>query len=306
MNLRSRLPQPVQGAVRAGYIATGRSTAGLRVLPDVIVVGAQRCGTTSLFRALSQHPQVVRPTFNKGINYFDLNYHRGPAWYAAHFPLRVTARRRVPEGEPVVFESSGYYMFHPLAPARIAKDLPAVRLVAMLRDPVERAFSAWKHESARGYESLPFVEALRHEDERLRGQAERMISEPGYASQSHRHHAYQRRGDYVAQLQRLYELFPREQVHVVYSEDFFSRPQEEFARLCQFLGLPRVDGLSFEQHNARPSSSMPLEARAILTHALGGQTDELERLVGRRPPWALAAEPTVRDGDDSTAHGTAP
>lgn len=286
MSLRSRLPQPVQRAVRTGYVTAGRATAGARVLPDTIVVGAQRCGTTSLFRALSQHPHVVRPTFNKGVNYFDLNHHRGRAWYAGHFPLRRTVRRSIPEGsDPVVFEASGYYIFHPLAPARMAHDLPDVRVVAMLRDPVERAFSAWKHESARGFETLPFTEALEREDERLSGQAERMAAEPGYASYSHRHHAYRRRGDYVAQVQQLLQLFPRSQVHVVYSEDFFGRPREEFARLCDFLGLPWVEGLSFEQHNARPSTSMPSDGRALLERALGDQAVGLERLLGRRPPW---------------------
>ncbi len=287
MSLRSSLPRPVQRVVRTGYVAAGRATAGARVLPDTIVVGAQRCGTTSLFRALSQHPQVIRPTFNKGVNYFDLNHHRGTAWYAGHFPLRRTARRTVPDGsDPVVFEASGYYLFHPLAPARIARDLPDVRVIAMLRDPAERAYSAWKHESARGFETLPFLEALEREDERLRGQTERMASEPGYASYSHRHHAYRRRGDYVAQVEHLLELFPRAQVHVVYSEDFFTQPQDEFARLCSFLGLPWVDGLTFEQHNARPSTSMPSGAGAFLEQALGDQATGLERLLGRRPPWS--------------------
>ena len=285
MSFRSSLPQPVQRAVRASYVAVGRATAEARVLPDTIVVGAQRCGTTSLFRALSQHPNVIRPTFNKGINYFDLNYHRGTSWYAGHFPLRRTVRSRVPEGSPSVFEASGYYLFHPLAPARMAQDLPRARVIAMLRDPVERAFSAWKHETARGFEELPFVEALAKEDERLDGQAERMASEPGYASYSHRHHAYRRRGDYVSQLQRFYELFPREQVHVVYSEDFFSRPEAEFARLCEFLGLPWVEGLVFDRHNARPSSSMPPEGREFLESTLGDQAAGLEELVGRRGPW---------------------
>lgn len=285
MSLRSSLPHPIQRAARAAYVAAGRPTARSRVLPDTIVVGAQRCGTTSLFRALSQHPQVVRPTFNKGINYFDLNYHRGPSWYAGHFPLRATVRRRVPAQETRVFESSGYYLFHPLAPARIANDFPDIRVIAMLRDPVERAFSAWKHESARGFDTLSLMAALEQEDDRLRGQAERMASEPGYASYSHRHHAYVRRSDYVSQLRPFYDLLAPEQVHVIYSEDFFAYPEDEFARLCTFLGLPWVDGLTFEQHNARPSKSMPLDGRARLTEALGGQADGLERLVGRRPPW---------------------
>ncbi len=95
------------------------------------------------------HPQVVRPAFHKGINFFDLNYYRGLTWYRGHFPVaRVAQATTARHGGPMTFEASGYYMYHPFAMERMARDLPGVKLVVMLRDPVERAFSAYKHESA--------------------------------------------------------------------------------------------------------------------------------------------------------------
>src|SRR5215469_16849852 len=113
------------------------ATAGLRMEPGFILIGAQRCGTTSLFHALTAHPQVVPPTFRKGVNYFDLNYHRGPRWYRAHFPLAALASRRAAHhGGAVAFEASGYYLYHPFALSRAAADMPELKLVAMLRDPV--------------------------------------------------------------------------------------------------------------------------------------------------------------------------
>ncbi len=233
-----------------------------------------------------QHHRVVRPSFHKGVNYFDINYHRGPDWYAGHFPLRRTATRRVPPGtQPVVFEASGYYMFHPLALERAVRDLPNVKLIAMLRDPVERAFSAWKHESARGFETEPFMVALAREDERLAGESERLTSEPGYYSKAHRHHAYRHRGEYLDLLRPVTQLVPRAQLHIMYSEDFFVSPDREFRVLTDFLGIPPQKGMQFERFNARPSTSMPSDARTYLTEHFRPRRGPLEDFVGRSAPW---------------------
>src|SRR5690242_13181924 len=124
MAVRERL---VKGA-RAGTRVLGRATARYRLAPHFLIVGAQRCGTTSMFKTLRQHPSVIAPALQKGIHYFDKNYDRGEDWYRSHFPLRLTAARAEKRGGvvPMTGESSPYYMFHPLAPDRIAADLPGV------------------------------------------------------------------------------------------------------------------------------------------------------------------------------------
>ena len=86
-SVRKAAPEPVRRAGRRAYLQVGTATAPLRLQPGFIMIGAQRCGTTSLFRALMAHPQVVRPAFHKGINFFDLNYYRGLTWYRGHFPV---------------------------------------------------------------------------------------------------------------------------------------------------------------------------------------------------------------------------
>ena len=146
------------------------------MLPGFLLVGGQRCGTTSLFEALAQHPSVRRPQGRKGIHYFDVSYHRGMAWYRGHFPLAIRSAPKAITGE-----SSPYYLFHPLAAERIARDLPEVKLVVALRDPVERAYSAHAHEFARDYETEPFERAIEMEAERLRGEAQRLSSDPSRA-----------------------------------------------------------------------------------------------------------------------------
>jgi hypothetical protein len=138
---------PAKQAVHVLSLSAGRLTSRSRMLPTFLIVGAQRCGTTSMYRTLCQHPAVVKAVLHKGVHYFDMAYDRGPGWYQAHFPLRAVARRatRAAGAAPVTFESSPYYMFHPLAAERIAADLPGVRLLVLTRDPAERAHSAYTH-----------------------------------------------------------------------------------------------------------------------------------------------------------------
>src|SRR6185295_13954928 len=104
-------------------------------------------------------------------------------WYRGHFPLRWPAERRMPASTtPDAFEACTYYLFHPFAMERIAADYPDLKLVAMLRDPVERAYSAYKHELARGFEWETFERALDLEEERLVGEVERMHRDVTYES----------------------------------------------------------------------------------------------------------------------------
>jgi hypothetical protein len=261
------------------------ATAGLRMEPGFILIGAQRCGTTSLFRALTAHPQVMPPTFRKGVNYFDLNYHRGAPWYRGHFPVTEIARLRAGRhGPPVAFEASGYYLYHPQAAERLGHDMPTVKLVAMLRDPVERAFSAYKHEFARGYEQEDFPRALELEDSRLAGETERMLADPAYESFAHRHHSYRHRGQYAQQLERFYEFFPRAQVHVIDSAAYFSRPAEEYRRLLAFLGLQPFEP-AFAAANSRPGPPMDAGCRRMLQEHYQPHDERLAELLGHQPGW---------------------
>ncbi|HEX5740011.1 MAG TPA: sulfotransferase, partial [Pilimelia sp.] len=118
----TRVPEPVKHVAHAGWRTYGRLTAGDRLLPSFLICGGQRCGTTSLYRALAAHPAILKAVLHKGVHYFDTGWERGPRWYRAHFPSQRAADRvREATGvQPQTFESSPYYMYHPLAPRRIA------------------------------------------------------------------------------------------------------------------------------------------------------------------------------------------
>jgi hypothetical protein len=176
-------------------------------------------------------------------------------------------------------------MFHPLAADRIARDLPGVRLIVLLRDPVERAISAYTHEKARGFETETFERALELEPERIAGERERMIADPTYDSFHLQHNAYVTRGQYVEQLERLEALVGRERLHVVDSHDFFVEPAPVYAAVLEFLGLPAFDGAVFDQHNARPRSPMPGDLAARLDEHFRPYDERLTAWLGRPPGW---------------------
>lgn len=285
--LRHYVPQPVQPVARAVLLRHGVATSRFRMKPSFIVIGAQRCGTTSIFKHLAEHPQIMRPPVEKGTDYYTLHFGKGLSWYQGHFPLRVSARLQSRGStKPVAFEACTYYMFHPFALERLARDFPEIKLVAMLRDPVERAYSAYKHELGRGFETeTDFMRALDLEGPRLEDEIGRMKADVRYESHAHRHQAYVRRGQYAEQLERAFSWFSRDQVHVMDSEAFFLEPAEQYAQLIEFLELDSFRPSRFEQHNARPSSPMPIAARQRLAEHFEPWDSRLEELLGRRVTW---------------------
>ena len=281
---KERSPSQVADLARASLLGWGMGTARWRASPDFLVVGAQRAGTTTLYRLLSEHPEVVRPAVWKGIGYFDVHYARGLRWYLGHFPLR--RRTRGGEGPAkLTFESSGYYLFHPLAPERIARDLPRVRVVVSVRDPVQRSYSAYRHEHARGFETESFERALELEPERLAGEAARFAADPLHRSFSHRHHAYLGRSQYSEQIQRYVDALGANRVHVFDADRFFTEPAEEFATLQEWLGLTVRPVPFLERLNARPGPPLDTALEARLRAHFAPYDAALERLMGRRPSW---------------------
>lgn len=270
-----------------GSDAVGRLTSSGRVLPELLICGGQRCGTTSMYKALVQQPTVFRPVWRKGVHYFDVGYEHDLAWYRAHFPLKAQLRHaaRRHGTRALSFESSPYYLFHPLAADRIAAELPAVKLIVLVRDPVERAYSAHAHEFARGYEDLDFEAALEAETERLRGEDERLRAEPTYRSHAHRHQAYRSRGEYAPQLERIAGLFGRERIRVVDSHRFFSEPEHEFADILAWLGVTPAVNTVFERHNARPRPRLAENLRTRLEAHFEPFDADLESWLGHVPSW---------------------
>lgn len=282
--VRKLLPRSIEGGARTLVARWGSLTSRWRMRPELVIVGAQRSGTTTLFRLLSDHPQVIRPTVSKGMAYFDLNYDRGEQWYRGMFPLQATAFWRS-SGRTLTFESSGYYMFHPLAAGRIASDLPGAKVVVMLRNPVDRAYSAHRHELRRGFESESFEDAIALESSRIAGEADRLRIDPSYQSFEYQHHAYLARGEYAVQITRLFNTVGRDRTYIIDSDEFFQNQDAEFARLCSWLGLDAPPPSRDQVWNAQPREDMPPSLRRELMRYFERSDEELTGLLGRKPSW---------------------
>jgi hypothetical protein len=228
------VPGRVKPALRSAFWTYRQATWRSRALPDFIIIGAQKCGTTSLFSYLSGHPKLL-PSFSKEVHYFDGgldpaadNFKKGEAWYRAHFPLEelVTAQKRT-------FEASPFYIYHPLVARRIADLLPQVKLVAVLRNPTERALSHYFHARRGNLEPLPVLEAMQQEERRL----EPLVERGDFKNVAFRIHSYKSRGLYSDQIARYLACFPRSRLLALSSEAFFNEPKDTLRRVFEFVGV---------------------------------------------------------------------
>ena len=236
--LRAAAPQPVKRAALPVKRAFWTSTQSARMLPDFLIIGAQKAGTSSLYAYLTENPAIPRAV-TKEVHYFDLNYFRGESWYRSHFPTRIraAAQRRLRGVELTPCEATPFYLFHPQAPRRMRETLPDARLVVLLREPVERALSHYHHEVAMGNETLSFEEAIEREPERLEGELERVLADPAYPAFNLQTFSYLSRGRYAEQLARWFEHFDRDRFLVLDSAGFYTEPEATVRRVCEFVGV---------------------------------------------------------------------
>jgi len=272
-----RVPDPVRKVVRSTIWASGRLTARWRGLPDFLVIGAQKAGTTALYAYLRWHPAILGP-FWKEVSFFDRHWWRGEAWYRGQLPFRTEGR--------LVGEASPSYVFHPLAPERVYSLVPDVRLIVLVREPAERAYSHYQHEVALGREPLSFEDALDTEDERLRGEVDRLRADPRAFSREWWDHAYAARGLYADQIERWLEFFPREQVLIVTTEELGERPAETYASVLAFLGAPPHALGAYPRVFDRDYPPMRHETQTELAARFAEPNRRLERLLGRPLGWS--------------------
>jgi hypothetical protein len=285
----SRAPLPTLASKAFGR-TVGQVTARWRTVPDYLVIGTKRGGTTSLQQYLTAHPDVLEPKAAKASHYFDVNHDKGWSWYRAHFPRQSWMDNQRAAGRPVVVgEASPYYCFHPLAVDRIAEQLPSVRMIIVLRDPVERAWSHYSYEVARGNEDLSFADAIDAEPARLAGVEERIRAGDIKDDRHWRLHSYLRRGHYEEQIGAVHRLFPAEQLHVVVSEELFARPLVVMNEVFDFLGVGPVDGGQFDAANANRKSALEPELRERLATYYARHNQRLYEVLGRELPWTAPA-----------------
>ncbi|WP_144054288.1 sulfotransferase domain-containing protein [Pleurocapsa sp. PCC 7319] len=260
------------------------ATNPIRIMPSFIITGAKKCGTTSLFHYLSEHPNIGAP-IKKEISYFDINFAKGNQWYKSFFPISLPGNE---SPYLITGEATANYICHPQAPQRIAKILPQVKLIALLRNPVDRAYSHYHHTKRIGREDLSFEEALKQEDFRVK-QIEQ-IENNSFNFISNHHGAYNytylSSGLYAEQLENWFAHFDEKQFLILKSEDYFSHPEIIFQQVLDFLELPNWSPKRFKKYNynAYPQK-MDSNTRKHLIEYFQPHNEKLYELLGVDFGW---------------------
>ena len=258
--------------------AWARSGVAPCPLPEFLVIGAQRSGTTSLYSDLAKHPQIV-PAIGKELQYFTLFHRRSLSWYSGHFPRH--------EKDQMSFEASPYYLFHPYVPERVQAVLPTVKCIVLLRNPIDRAHSHYLHTQRLGHEPLSFEEALTCEAQRMaEAKSHGLDSRTGHRIL--RSYSYASRGHYAAQLERWYEHVSPDRIKVLRAEDYYTQPARMYGEICAFLELKSFTPEEFSHVTTRgrsASSEISGTARSILSEQLSDDTSRLHALVGWDHKW---------------------
>src|SRR6476469_7501074 len=239
-------------------------------VPNFIIIGCQRCGTTSLYTYLAQHPQILTP-IKKEMDFFSWHFDRGIDWYLAHFlPM--------PPGEQFVTgEASPSYFDSREAPERLYSLFPEAKLIVLLRNPVDRAISQFYRLTGLNWEARSLDRVISDEIERLNQNPEYIIGEePGN---------YLARGRYIEFIKHWRTFFPPEQLLIVKSEDFYAGAASTVKQVLEFLDLPEYQ-LS-EYQNANPGSYQPVNEsiRDWLSDYFRPYDQELEEYLGRHFDW---------------------
>ena len=257
-----------------------KATAPLRAMPDFVVIGAPKCATTSLYSFLCSHPSV-EPALAKEIHYFDSTPKRelGLSWYRHHFPI---ARRGSITGE-----ATTTYLLYPHAPALLRAAAPKARIIAMLRNPADRAYSDYHMQVRSGMEYMTFEDALAAEEARVGAERRLVASDPGRQWFYVPNYAYAGKGEYAEQLEPWLRLFGRDRVLVETAEDLGRDPAGVVSRVAGFLGIDAGAAPAMpERLNEGAYGPMREQTRRALAGRFASHNEKLYSLLGRDLGWS--------------------
>lgn len=286
MKVSRRLVNAIPSKWRRRYVdlrhAVRSVNAGSRSLPDFLIIGTQRGGTSSLYKYLSSHP-AVDPSLRKETEYFAGRYALGLDWYRANFPRSAHSAST----NRMTFEATPDYMLHPLAATRAHELLPEARLVALVRDPVQRAQSHHRHMTRLGFENLDFAEAVAREPERYEDDLRRLEDDPLYRPTQLMRYSYLLRGHYAQHLERWIDEFGRDRLLVIESERFYSETPAALAQIQEFVGLDThiPDDLPNYSVVTGPADPLDPKLEAELVDYFRPHNTQLEELLGIDTGW---------------------
>tara|TARA_B110001454_G_C12694062_1_gene423529 strand:- start:310 stop:1215 length:906 start_codon:yes stop_codon:yes gene_type:complete len=259
----------------------------LHLLPDFIIFGVSRSGTTSLYQYLSQHPNI-EPCAVKEPRFFDMYYERGINWYKMNFPSKFQKFifTTIKHKKLITGEASGAYLQNPHAPKRIHNLNPNMKLILLLRNPVDRAFSHYIRKMKNGSEKLSFEEVVEQEKSRIEGEQEKMEKNEKYYSSIYHSLAYITTGLYAIRLKHWLKYFPMKQILVLENGEFLRDPEKVYNQAIEFLDLPKWKLSKYKKFSKqRLSINMDSKTREKLLDYCKPFNKELYSLIGKKFDW---------------------
>jgi len=249
----------------------------LRVLPDLIVIGVVRSGTTSLYYYLSQHPSIIKSAYDE-LGYFDSNYKLGLNWYKSFFPS-IFEKKKIERknGKFLTYDVTPFYIYDQKSPQRIHQILPNSKLIVILRNPVDRSYSNY----FLGNQEKKFEEIIANEKKILNKIDKNNVDE----YYNFVHTSMLARGFYAEQLENWYKIFPKDQILIIKSEEFATETNKIMNNIFDFLELPHYDIPDNSKKNKIHYKIMKKETRADLVEFFRPYNEKLYSLVGRNFDW---------------------
>lgn len=253
-------------------------TGPQRVLPDFIIIGAMKSGTTSLYYNICEHPCILKAAYDE-IGYFDVNYHLGLNWYRSMFPTNSQKKKIIQKyGKCLTGEDTPFYFWNIQAAKRIQKDLPNVKLIAILRNPIDRAYSEYQNGKRNGTEKREFQDIISQEIDEIENS---LLS----IEKCSKNNAIVSRGIYSIQLELWKDKFEKNELLILQTEEFSQDINKVMSRVYEFLELPQHTVSKERKEKSFEYSKMNEKTREILHEFYKPYNEKLFKFLGHKMDW---------------------
>lgn len=257
------------------FVANAWDTSKQGHEPKFMIIGSMRCGTTSLYEYLTQHPMFI-PAIKKEVKFFNFNFESGKSWYQAHFPA-IADHTNYLTGE-----ASPDYLYYPYIAKKIAALFPKMKLILMLRNPVDRSISQYYHWLKVGAEYRPLETVIESELNLIK-----QMAQPDFDGKikGKRKIGCLLESVYIYFLEKWLAIFPREQLLILKSEDFYTNPPVIVNQVCKFIGLSDYQLTEYKAYNAGSYTKIDASTRQTLVDCFRPHNQRLEESLGINFGW---------------------
>ena len=260
-------------------------TSNVRVLPNFFVIGPGRTGTTSLYHYLDQHPCITKSAYDE-LGYFDDNFHLGFNWYRSLFPTKFTQQKVESKYKKfLTYDVTPGYIRRPWVARRISSYFPNTKLIAVLRNPVDKTYSHYNMGINEGNEKRSFEEVIKYDLEQLENFSDSYSKKSDDYFKNVVENSFVARGFYLEQLDIWFKLFPKKQILVIKSEDLANRTTEVVNDVFNFLLLPEYKIKNVIKHRVSNYSKMNSSTRKTLVEFFKPYNKKLYEFLDRDFGW---------------------